>query len=133
LRPKGGRVRVEVRTPEGEELKGEAICAKTENFSKRYGRTLALVRALNLRPQNKYKAGDEVWGVSYHMEEGRTKILKAKIKSVSQHGGESIISEDLKEIKFVYSPCYLIEDRNLLFAENDTFSSKEELLNHLQS
>jgi hypothetical protein len=133
LSPKGGKVIVEVRTPEGVELRGEAVCASTENFSKKYGRTLALVRALGLKPEPKYKVGDEVWGVSYSMNEGRTKITNAEIKSIFQHNDKSFISEDLKSVQFIYPPCYFVSDENLAVTESDAFSSKEELLTSFES
>ena len=44
--PQGGVTRVEVRTPDGKELVGEAVCHPEENYNKKLGVKIALGRAL---------------------------------------------------------------------------------------
>ena len=43
---KGGKTVVEVRTPDGKEIKGEAICSPEDNYNKKIGVRIALGRAL---------------------------------------------------------------------------------------
>ena len=45
---KGGKTVVEVRTPDGKEIKGEAICSSKDNYSKKIGVRIALGRALKI-------------------------------------------------------------------------------------
>lgn len=45
LQHKGGKVKVEIRTPEGREVWGESVTHKNDVFNKRVGRDLALARA----------------------------------------------------------------------------------------
>ena len=45
--PKGGRTVVELRTPCGLEVSGEATCRKNEVYSKKIGVAIALKRALD--------------------------------------------------------------------------------------
>jgi hypothetical protein len=133
LSPKGGKIIVEVRTPEGVELRGEAICAISENFSKKYGRTLALVRALGLKPEPKYKVGDKIWTLGYIPDKG-SRITENVVKSVYVYE-KTKISEDLKRVEFITSPDYKVgeEGNEDSFDENYCFNSKEELLTYLES
>ncbi len=135
LRPKGGKVIVEVRTPEGVELRGEAICAISENFSKKYGRTLALVRALGLKPEPKYKIGDEVWCLRYVSSKQGNRIVKDKIKSIHEYSDKFKLSDDLKSLGLIYASEFGVgegEDEYIL-DEEQMFDSKEELLTSLES
>ena len=43
---RGGKTRIEVRTPSGEELVGEAICSNEDNWNRKLGNSIALGRAL---------------------------------------------------------------------------------------
>jgi len=43
---RGGKTRIEVRTPSGEELVGEAVCSKEDNWNRKMGNEIALGRAL---------------------------------------------------------------------------------------
>ncbi len=43
--PHGGTTRVEITTPEGKELVGEARCSNQDNYSKKIGVAIALGRA----------------------------------------------------------------------------------------
>lgn len=45
--PRGGLHIVEVTTPDGQELRGEAICALSDPFNRRQGLQMALGRALS--------------------------------------------------------------------------------------
>ncbi len=137
LRPKGGKVIVEVRTPEGVELRGEAICAATENFSKKYGRTLALVRALGLKPEPKYKVGDEVWCLRWVHEKSGQRIRKSKIEEVRKYSDRFKISDDLTKIELCYGFSYRFgeedTDTEYTIEEDSTFPTKEELITYLES
>lgn len=44
---KGGKTVVQVKTPDGIELEGIAVCSKKENYNKKLGVSIALGRALN--------------------------------------------------------------------------------------
>jgi len=46
IMPKGGKTVVQLRTPTGQELQGEAVCHENENYRNRDGVALALNRAL---------------------------------------------------------------------------------------
>lgn len=43
---KGGTTVIQVRTPDGEELEGIAVCSNKENYNKKLGVSIALGRAL---------------------------------------------------------------------------------------
>ena len=43
---RGGKTRIEVRTPSGEEVVGEAICSNEDNWNRKLGNSIALGRAL---------------------------------------------------------------------------------------
>jgi uncharacterized protein (UPF0303 family) len=43
---RGGKTVVQVRTPDGEELEGVAVCSAEDNFNRRLGVKIALGRAL---------------------------------------------------------------------------------------
>jgi len=45
---RGGRTIVQVRTPEGQELEGVAVCSTKDNFNRRMGVKIALGRALTV-------------------------------------------------------------------------------------
>lgn len=45
--PKGGSTRIELRTPEGQEVFGEALCSKSDTFNRRVGNKIALDRAFH--------------------------------------------------------------------------------------
>jgi len=45
----GGRTIVQIKTPEGQELEGEAICSKEDNYNKKLGVSIAIGRALKKR------------------------------------------------------------------------------------
>jgi hypothetical protein len=44
---KGGKTVIQVKTPEGIELEGTAVCSRKENYNKKLGVSIALGRALN--------------------------------------------------------------------------------------
>jgi hypothetical protein len=46
LSERGGQTIVQVRTPDGEELEGVAVCSTKDNFNRRLGVKIALGRAL---------------------------------------------------------------------------------------
>lgn len=43
---KGGKTVVQIRTPDGEELEGTAVCSNKENYNKKLGVSIAAGRAL---------------------------------------------------------------------------------------
>lgn len=45
--PKGGYYGVEITTPEGKELRGEAYCSPRDPFNRKLGMTISLNRAFN--------------------------------------------------------------------------------------
>jgi hypothetical protein len=48
LSERGGQTIVQVRTPNGEELEGVAVCSTKDNFNRRMGLKIALGRALTV-------------------------------------------------------------------------------------
>ncbi len=48
--PKGGRTLVELRSPQGIEVKGEATCSKKDGFNRKLGLAKALGRAMSKIP-----------------------------------------------------------------------------------
>ena len=46
ISPKGGLTEVEIRTPDGKELKGKAECSRKDTFNRKLGLTIAVNRAL---------------------------------------------------------------------------------------
>lgn len=46
LSPFGGLTRIEITTPEGKDLAGEAKCSTKDNYNKKIGVSIALGRAL---------------------------------------------------------------------------------------
>jgi hypothetical protein len=56
---KGGTTVIQVRTPDGTELEGIAVCSKEDNYNKKLGVSIALGRALknnnlSCRPKNRF-------------------------------------------------------------------------------
>ena len=49
LTPKGGKTLIEITTPDGLELVGEAHCSLEDNFNRKYGINKALGRALKAK------------------------------------------------------------------------------------
>jgi hypothetical protein len=45
--PRGGITQVDIRTPDGEELFGEAKCSDKDNYNKSIGLQIAIGRAMN--------------------------------------------------------------------------------------
>ena len=43
---RGGKTRIEITTPSGEDVVGEAICSKEDNWNRKLGNSIALGRAL---------------------------------------------------------------------------------------
>ena len=46
LSPLGGATKVEITTPDGKNLVGEAFCSKKDNYNKKVGAAIAIGRAL---------------------------------------------------------------------------------------
>ena len=46
ISPKGGLTRIEITTPERENIYGEAVCSKEDNWDRKRGNSIALGRAL---------------------------------------------------------------------------------------
>jgi hypothetical protein len=46
VEPRGGLTLIEITTPDGTDLKGEALCSKRDNYDKKKGVKIALGRAL---------------------------------------------------------------------------------------
>mgnify|MGYP006355039505 CR=1 FL=1 len=46
ISPLGGATKVEITTPDGKDLVGEAICSKRDNYNKKVGAAIAIGRAL---------------------------------------------------------------------------------------
>lgn len=58
---KGGVTTVQVRTPEGIELEGRAVCSKEDNYNKKLGVSIALGRALK---NNNFSCRPKDWFIS---------------------------------------------------------------------
>lgn len=58
---KGGTTVVQVRTPDGTELEGIAVCSKKENYNKKLGVSIALGRALK---NNNFSCRPKSWFIS---------------------------------------------------------------------
>ncbi len=65
LESKGGRIQVDLRSPEGVESTGESLCNDNDNFVISVGRTLATARALGItgRTEPRFKIGDDIWTI----------------------------------------------------------------------
>lgn len=48
LSAKGGKTVVQITTPEGKDISGEAICSKEDSYNKKLGVKIAIGRALSL-------------------------------------------------------------------------------------
>jgi hypothetical protein len=46
LKPKGGKTVVDITTPDGKELTGEAVCSNKDSFNRKMGLAIAVGRAL---------------------------------------------------------------------------------------
>jgi len=57
LSERGGHTVVQVRTPDGEELEGVAVCSTKDNFNRRLGVKIALGRALTVSESLKTLSG----------------------------------------------------------------------------
>ncbi len=63
LESKGGRIQVDLRSPEGVESTGESLCNDNDNFVISVGRTLATARALGITgsAEPRFKKGDFIY------------------------------------------------------------------------
>lgn len=58
---KGGKTVVQIRTPDGEELEGTAVCSAKENYNKKLGTSIAIGRALKLRALKSFTCRPTGW------------------------------------------------------------------------
>jgi hypothetical protein len=120
--PRGGKVVIELRDPNGNELRGESVCSKVDAYNKKAGRNLALSRALkweeSLNFESKFKKADKAW-INF-----TNKIYQVEVQDV-----DSIkvfnAQEGEVEVTFYY---YVIDEKNVRFYTDIIFSTKEELI-----
>jgi hypothetical protein len=119
LEPCGGRVEVEILSPEGVETKGVAVCNENDPFVRKIGRSLAIARALNIQPpEPKLKVGDEVWFLDVWVG----KIKKRPISGISY---DFRFDETSCDFKFIEQYSF---EGVWAFGPVDVGATKEELL-----
>lgn len=128
---KGGKTIIEARSPEGVEMKGEAICARTDNYNKRYGVALAMSRALDLKVAPQYKVGDVKYTL-YKLGRG-FKIKRVKVEPDSDFPDPSTyiyffeggyyMAQHIESTSFVY-----VETGEKFRSYFDLFDSREDLI-----
>ena len=125
--PRGGKVVIELRDPDGNELRGESVCSKVDAYNKKAGRNLALSRALKweegLTLEPKFKKGDKVWVLM----EGKAKQAEVEL---CEFINNFYAQEGEIETTFYY---FVTDERNIRFYANQVFETKEELIEFIST
>lgn len=61
---KGGKTVIQIRTPDGQEIEGQAVCSDKDNYNKRIGIQIALGRALSSIQKNNFSCRPEGWFIN---------------------------------------------------------------------